>query len=104
MQSTRDLGRLQPNPCPEQTQPWGQTRCLRAFNPIWADSTPGMEMAQPLLAPPAWAVFMGKNFPSHLTEHLILQSVAIAFHSPALCCSEEQLLNSFLTDTVRKAQ
>lgn len=109
MQSTRDLGRLQPNACPEQTQPWGQTRYLRAFYPFWADSTqgadstPGMEMAQPLLAPPAWAVFMGKNFPPHLAEHLLLQSMAIAFHS-ALCCSEEQLLNNFLTGIVRKAQ
>lgn len=111
MQSTRDLGRPQPKPCPEQTQPWGLTRYLRAFYPIWADSTqgpdstPGMEMAQPLLAPPALlgCLHGEKPFSFYQAEHLLLQSMAIVFHSPALC-SEEKLLYNFLTDIVRKAQ
>lgn len=88
--------------CPEQAQMCGQTRSLRAFYPVGAGNTLRMEVVQPGCAPAALLGFLHgeKPFPYPQAEDLLLQSMIIASHPPAVWCSEEQfsLLSNLLID------
>lgn len=91
-----------PSPCPEQAQPWGQTKLLRAFYTVGSGNIPRMEMAQPVWAPAALLGWLHgeKPFPYRQAEHILFQSVTIVSHPPAVCCPEEQLslLSNLLID------
>lgn len=83
-----------PTHCPEQAQPWGQTRSLRSLPFLsWQffkdeDSTTSLVPSSTARLP-SW----GKPFPYCQAEHLLFQSMTIASHPPAVCCSEEPLSN-----------
>lgn len=67
--------------CPEQAQPWGQTRLLRA-SPSWSVKPPNARDKPNLLWTWLHAVFVGKRYSPYLQPELVFQLVTLLLTLP----------------------